>query len=879
MGRLIRVLGLACLAVLTFAGSALAARPRVAVGDATRLSRGAVVGGRLAAHRHLQVVVGMQSADPLGEAALAQAVSTPGNPHYGRFLSVDQFARRFGASRASLRRVTSTLRADGLTIDRTTRNRLSIVASGSVQEVQNAFDTRLAHVRLPSGRRTFANTTPATVPASLGRDVLAVDGLNGVDVWQPAGLHRLSRRSPAVANATPHAIATGGPQPCATATQTAARRANGTFAYTSDSIAAMYGLPALYAQGDFGQGQTIALYETESLDPQDIATYEACYGITTPVTIKPVNGPDPVDFGADGDAEAALDAEQIASLAPQANIVVYSGSQTTNESDGLIINTIASDDTSKTVSISYGACETLIGSGFIKAEAKVFDEMALQGQSVYASSGDQGAEGCGPPFGTDANTLAVDDPATQPTITATGATSAYVGNPGHATPWTPAQPLTEGMWNQGTFVQAGQTVAAASGGGVSEMWSMPAFQSSANPGLGVVNAFSGTGGCGAAACRETPDVSALGDVSTGTVIYANSEAPMPVGWETFGGTSASAPIWAAITALTDVQPSCRGLSVGDINGALYQLAGQNYGGYFRDITAPDPTTDRTFNDTSAGLHPGIFPVGPGYDMVSGLGSPLVAALAPALCALRAPVFTVAVAAPAPALTVTRGRNVSVQMTGTDSGNAGLVWNATGLPKGLTIDPLKGTITGRAGKLGRSTITVAAEDFATNAATTQFVLTVVAPTPLLHHIRVRGVAKRRGSLQLIVQRARGGAKVRSVTVRVGRRSGLSFGKRTRGIAIRNRHGKVKFTVSKRSHVRLTLRFSTPQKVVGVAIGRPTLKVSRKLTRNARSHRLHTKLNLSATDVKRRTTHRAVKLKLSSGHAAHHKSHHRHKKRHK
>jgi hypothetical protein len=294
-------------------------------------------------------------------------------------------------------------------------------------------------------------------------------------------------------------------------------------------------------------------------------------------------------------------------------------------------------------------------------------------------------------------------------------------------------------------------------------------------------------------------VSALGDRDTGTVVYANSRAAMPVGWETDGGTSAAAPIWAALTALTNVQPSCRGLSVSEINPSLYALAGLNYGAYFRDVNAPDPTTGRTDDDTSAGLHTGVYPVGPGYDMDSGLGSPLAGALAPALCALRAPVYTVAVTAPKPSVSVTRGRNLKLQIAGTDSGNVPLVWSATGLPKGLAIDTATGLISGAPKALGLSTVTVAAEDF--------------APKARLGHLRLRGVARRRATLRLTAQRGHNGARLRSVTLRVAKRSGLSFGHRTKGIRVVGAHGAVTF-----------------------------------------------KVPLSATDVKRRTTRRTVKVKV-------------------
>jgi len=722
----------ASLLCLTAVSAARAAEPRVAVGDAGGLSGGASITGSVPAAHRMRLTIGMASRDPLGLRAFSQAVSTPGNPLYGRFLTVRQFARRYGASEAALRHVRAALRADGLTVLQTDADRLAILVSGPARTIERAFATRLAGVRAAPGRGAIIDTVAPTLPASLARDVEAVLGLSGPTEPQPDQLTArpaVGPIGPASRSRARPRSASAIPQPCAAANRAAAQLGSGqssiaSFGYTANTIAAAYDAPALYARGDLGQGQTVAVYEQESLNPADIATYQACYGTHAAVHIRDVDKPDPVDTGAGGDGEAALDVEQVISIAPRASIIVYAASQSDQDGNGALLSAIASQDAANVVSMSYGSCEAELGRAVIKYEAKLFEEMAAQGQSVFASTGDQGAESCSPPNGS-SSALAVADPASQPTVTAVGGTSLYAGSPTAPVPWNGTQALTEGIWNSGSFQLHGESIGQATAGGLSSMWAMPRFQFSAAASLGVRNGYTSTGNCGAAACREVPDVSADADPSTGVATYAATGAGGSGGssWSVAGGTSVSAPLWAGFAALTDALASCRGQSIGDPNPALYALAGRDYAAYFRDVDAPSPFTGDTTNDAT-GAHPGLYPVTPGYDLATGLGTPLVGNLAPALCALRAPVYTVTVVNPGTVRLRVHAR-ASVLIRARDSGDVRLTYSARGLPAGLSIHPHTGRITGRPTRLGRYRVTILAKDFASNRGRVRFTLLVRA----------------------------------------------------------------------------------------------------------------------------------------------------------
>ena len=207
--------------------------------------------------------------------------------------------------------------------------------------------------------------------------------------------------------------------------------------------------------------------------------------------------------------------------------------------------------------------------------------------------------------------LAVSDPASQPYVTAVGGTSL-----GHGTQ-TLGPPPTEQAWNDALYFSEG-----AGGGGISKTFTMPAYQQA----LGTVSGSSGTPCANAGGdCREVPDVSADADPSSGYVIYDSVNG---LNWSALGGTSGAAPLWAAVVA---VVASANGNTAGygALNPALYQLAQQSPGTYLNDVT----TGNNDYNATDGGQ----FPAMPGYDMATGLGTPVASTLAAGLAAIPLPV--------------------------------------------------------------------------------------------------------------------------------------------------------------------------------------------------------------------------------------------------
>ena len=174
-----------------------------------------------------------------------------------------------------------------------------------------------------------------------------------------------------------------------------------------------------------------------------------------------------------------------------------------------------------------------------------------------------------------------------------------------------------------------------------------------------------------------------------------------------GGTSASTPLWAAYLALVNASSACRGQDIGFANPALYQIAARSYAANFNDITAASPYTALANNDTfdGTGTQPGepdvddpnnLFPITGGYDMATGLGSPIGSTLAAYLCGIR---FSVSMTNPGSQSTVL-GQPVSLPVQGADSGGSGLSYAASGLPAGLSINAATGVISGTPTAVGR-----------------------------------------------------------------------------------------------------------------------------------------------------------------------------------
>jgi len=654
---------------LVFAGAALlmcapflAMEPSALAGAASRVTSMVVVAAApripLGDHALGSVAAGSPETGivvlrPPHEAALTgyiAAVTNKRSPLFHQYLAPGAFAERFGPSGSTIAAVRAQLVSEGLRVTNVSRDGLLMSFSGTAATVEAAFRTPIERYRLADGTTGQATTQALRMPSTIAGSVVAVVGLDDLVHAQAADLPpgQVPVQSFPAAKATSFPHTAGSPTPCSLAQQEA-EAAGG---LTDDEIANAYGAFGLYREGDFGNGQRIAVYELQPFRVSDIETFDTCYFGTSQaarmsgtggeltgslLSIIPVDGGLPQPGTAGEDEEATLDVEDLSAMAPQANIDVY---EAPNNTFGGIdeYSQIVNADTDQIVTSSWGECEQLLqlgAPGVQEAENLLFEQAAAQGQTIFSAAGDTGDDGCNEkqvaPAPSGQNLLSVLDPASQPYVVAVGGTTIDDA----------AQPPSEHAWDDGALGGAG-------GGGISESWAMPSWQQpvayTAANSQDISNAealesqtakesapFATPTFCDGTLdlppgtlCRETPDVSAQADEFTGSVTiygrslgYGNAD-----GWATVGGTSSATPIWAAMLALVNASPTC---SADKINGVqdvgfaspvLYGIAADPvaYAKSFNNIVSG--------NNDEYGLDNGlVFPAHAGFNMASGLGSP------------------------------------------------------------------------------------------------------------------------------------------------------------------------------------------------------------------------------------------------------------------
>jgi hypothetical protein len=622
--------------------------------------------------------VGLAPRDPAALAAFAGAVTNPRSPMYRHYVPAREFARAFGPAPRTIAAVERHLLASGAQVTGVSGNGLLISFRATAAQVQAAFATHLESYRLANGRVAFAPSAGIALPAGIAPAVQAVVGLSTLHRPEANPLRGGPGHPKAQVPAKIPAPAAG-PVACAAAKKDAA--VNG--GLTDQQIADSYGVDGLYGNGNAGAGQTIAVYELEPFSRTDLKTFDACYfgaaraaSMISRVHIVPVDGG---QQNGSGSGESILDLDDVSALAPGANLQVYEAPLDLNPWAALVdnFNAIVQDDTAKiaTSSWSSGLCEADVQSvvpGLDRLENTIFEQAAVQGQTILESSGDSGSDTCPntSPQGTPVPLLSQSPEAAQPYVLSVGGTTiTQAGNP-----------PTEQVWNDGIFEGAG-------GGGISSIWPAPSWQANSRV-PGVLNAstvkaaesVTGTSFCGSGSCREVPDVSAQADEFTGAVTVYDSSFG---GWITIGGTSSSAPLWAAMLADINSTPACQAAGgLGFVPPRLYAIASDPsaYQASFNDVTAGN-------NDMFADAF-GLFPATAGYDMATGLGSPKVTAaggrpgLAVYLCAASS--ATVTVSAVAPAAVPAAGGTVRITGAGFEAGGhayvAGVQVGTVNLPQ-------------------------------------------------------------------------------------------------------------------------------------------------------------------------------------------------------
>lgn len=333
--------------------------------------------------------------------------------------------------------------------------------------------------------------------------------------------------------------------------------------YTPPQVASLYNFP----RGTDGTGQTIGIIELGGgYNEADLKAYFQKLGIPEPdVKAVSVDGGQNTPTGKpdSADGEVALDIDVAGAVAPGAKIVVYFANNTLQ---GFVdaVNQAAHDQENhpNTLSISWGSSEDRFPASARNSFNNVLKDAAAMGVNVFAASGDSGSSD-GIPWGGNH----VDFPAASPYAIGCGGTQLNSAN---------GQKTTETTWND--MANKG----GSGGGGVSKVFPLPDYQAGAN----VPQATKPGGG------RGVPDVAGDAAPSTGYQVLVDGQEGQ------FGGTSAVAPLWAALTARLG---QAVGAPLPFLNPVFY--------------AHPD-----AFNDVTQGTN-GSFSAGPGWDPVTGLGSP------------------------------------------------------------------------------------------------------------------------------------------------------------------------------------------------------------------------------------------------------------------
>ena len=489
---------------------------------------------------HLSVVLPLRNQAAL--TSLLQRLYDPSSPDYRHFLTVTQFTEQFGPTEQDYSAVAAYLQSQGLTVKPAPANRLVVPVSGSMAQVNSAFNVQMNTYQHPTENRTFFS--PDREPSlPLNLQVRHVTGLDNFSLP-----HRFTQRP----NTSQQAAAVNGSGPVNSY-------------LGSDMRAAYYGGTTLD-----GTGQAIGLLEFGGYDMTDVTLTFSNAGQTTNVPINNIlldgatGGPE----GSYG-GEQVLDIVQAIGMAPGLSQVrVYIG---VGEDDAIILNSMASENIAKQLSCSWGWLPV-----DPTTDDVFFQEMAAQGQSFFAASGDAGAydQSINPFF----------YPAEDQYVTAVGGTHLTTSGPGGT--W-----VSETVWN---------SEGDGSGGGISpDGITLPSYQS------GLANSANG----GSNTLRNVPDVAMEGDFDN----YACQAHRCNGDW---AGTSFAAPRWAGFMALVNQQAVEAGTApsggLGFLNPALYQLAqGANASNDLHDIVSGN---NRTQNQ------PVWFSAIAGYDLTTGWGS-------------------------------------------------------------------------------------------------------------------------------------------------------------------------------------------------------------------------------------------------------------------
>jgi len=534
----LRTIASSLLAPVVLAASVVATPALAAPGKSRSLSphlKDAVDLGRAPATERHHVVVSLDVRDRDGLEAFLADVQDPASPHYRQYLSQAEFDALYAPTEAQEQAVVDHLRGAGLRVSERFPNRLLVGAAGSVAALERAFGVEIHSVER-RGKRHYAALDEPSLPAEMASYVVGVIGLDD-----------LSERHPHVASVEPAAAPRA-----ALGSGCCHLSPNDVFAFYDNTAAASGAGQTIVIAGSYAWRDTdnTAFNSQWGLPQLPAGSAQVCTGPSTSAGCK---------FSSTNSIEIALDVEYAHGTAPAARIVNYMAVSTSDASFTTMYNRIVTDNPGHVVSTSWGACEAGLSAASQRTNDNIFANANAIGQSWFAASGDSGSRDCN-------GALGVDHPANSPHVMGVGGTTPVCSGG-----LTPSSPACAGYGSESAW--------SGSGGGVSQVFARPAFQS----------------GCGvpAGTQRLVPDVALEANTSPGNYVAENGS------WWIVGGTSDAAPQWAGLAAELAQQS---GRALGNPGGLLYGLC---------------RTT--AFHDVTSGSN-GDYSAGVGYDLVTGLGS-------------------------------------------------------------------------------------------------------------------------------------------------------------------------------------------------------------------------------------------------------------------
>lgn len=626
----------------------------------------AMQAGTMSSKQHLHLVFQLPLRNQSDLSSFLQRLYDPSSPDYHHYLSAAEFTAKYGPTEADYQKVIAFVKSSGMRVLSTPGNHMLVEADGTVAQVNAALHVSMTEYQHPTEKRTFF--APDREPSlALSVPLQHISGLsNFTEPYAKTSLNTTPRADDA--STYPPTPTGSGPY--------------GSY-IPSDFRAAYYGNGPLD-----GSGQTIGLVELDGYDQVDLDNFYSNIGATetVPINVVLLGGlTAPLDDGGN-DAEPILDMVYAMSMTPNLSQLrvyqccssTYSG---TESGPVLILNSIASEDIAKQISCSYGWGPEL------PAEDPIYEEMAAQGQTFFAATGDYGA-----PLNPGNDVFDDYYPADDAWVTAVSMSLLTTSSPG-------------GAW-------ASDIYAAGAGGGYSDGPTpvpLPSYQ------VGIAN----TSNQASTQFRNMPDVvidgygSYLcgGSNSTNThQCYPNSGCTTC----TNGGSSMSAPIWASMMALVNEEAANEGKpSIGFLNPALYAIGqSSSYGNDFHDIIGgSNNCCGQTYAYTAV----------PGYDLVSGWGTPNGPNLIADLVNQTAS-FSLELTSSSLSIGPNDSASTTVEV-GAASGFSGNVQlSVAGLPSGVTASFDANPITTTSGLTLTSTGTVAAGTYTVSITGTSGTLT-------------------------------------------------------------------------------------------------------------------------------------------------------------